>query len=200
VGAAIVSFGLLTALVAFDGFPAGNGGDGAARVTLTRASVDAPEVVAAPAAAALGAAPGAVAPAPVLVASAATTDTPAGPGDPSPPPPVTPAGEPVPNGPGAPPVVPVDPVPVPGADPQVDRGNPVQNVVGGLDDTVSQVTGLDSNLQSVTEPVTDVVDQTLENLTGQNLAETVHGLGITLNGKPLIGEQGTGIAGTGLLP
>ncbi len=198
IGAALVSFTLLTALVAFDGFPAGGGAGATDSVTLTRASVDAPEVVAAPAAAALAAAPAAVAPAPVLVAAAPPVDS--GTGE-TPAPPVTPDGTPVPPGPGAPPVVtPVGNVPIPGGEPAPDRGNPVQSVVGGLDQTLSDVTGLDSSLNSVTEPVTDIVDQTLENLTGRDLGETVDGLGVTLNGQPLVGEQGTGLAGTGLLP
>ena len=97
-------------------------------------------------------------------------------------------------------MTPADNVPIPGGEPAPDRGNPVQSVVGGLDRTLSDVTGLNSSLGALTEPVTDVVDQSLENLTGRDLGETVDSLGVAINGQPLIGEPGTGLAGTGLLP
>jgi hypothetical protein len=205
-GAAAVSFGLLTAVVAFNGFPIGGGG-GPETVTLARGQAHAARALATPAALGVGGAPAAVAPAPVAPAptpaAPATALAAAAPGT-VPTPVSVPAGQPVPNGPGAPTQTPVPPgaTPVTSGSSRTDVGNPVDNLAGGLDQTVRNTTGLNTNLEQVAAPVTNLVDSTLQGLTGKDLGETAQSLNLhnPLNGHPLVGPQGTGIAGTGLLP
>lgn len=195
VGAAAVAFALLTALVAFNGFPIDTAGSGAQTVNLTSSTAKATRAVATPAALALGGAPGAVAATPVAPPATAATTAALDPGTSG-----GPVGTQIP--PDGTPITTVDP-----SDPTLpgepsNGGNPVQNVAGGVDQVVQQRTGLDPNLSGVTAPITNVVDNTLQALTGKDLGETVSGLGLQnpLNGHPLVGEPGTGIAGTGLLP
>ncbi len=73
----------------------------------------------------------------------------------------------------------------------MDPGNPIQNLTSGLDQTVTDATGIPSDVSGATEPVTDLLDETVTNITGQDLGSTVDGL---------TNPDGQGGSGGGLLP
>lgn len=184
VGAAAVSFTLLTAIVAFEGFTIGGGGAGSDTVSISRGSATAgSDAVAVPGALAVSSAPAAVAPAavgPAVVLTASTiTGTSGGNDDPTP---IVPTGTPVPDGPGAPVTVPGSPG-LPGPDPVVDGGNPVDNLAAGLDQTISEATGIPSDLAAVVAPVADALDQLSTGLTGHDLEANLNELGLTTPGN-----------------
>jgi hypothetical protein len=178
---ALIAFLTVAAFVAFDDLP-GGGGDSDADVVRLGSG----EQTAAAAASAVGTAPGAVAATPVApapgVAGAAAVLA-AAPGGPDAPAAVTPPGSPG---------TPVPPRPLPPQEPGTP-GAPVQpNIVNGLltevDNTAAGTLGVNPNLGGLTEPVTDRVDDTLRDLTGKDLNDTIRGVvgppGKLLGGKP----------------
>jgi hypothetical protein len=174
VGAAVLAIVLLGTLLAFEGFPIAGGGANAESV-----QIDAGEDgVATATAAALGAAPTAVAAAPGAAAGAAPAaagggagagagaggygaGVPGAPGD---------TGTTAPGAPGAPAPGPTAPAP-PGAPAPTapSSGNPVSDAASGVDSVVEGATGVNPNLGDTTAPLTDGVDQVLEDTTDNDL-------------------------------
>jgi hypothetical protein len=175
--AGLVALVSVTAFVGFDAVPFGSGDAGSGTVSLERsqgagaaaASAAAAAVAGAPAAVAAApaappAAPGAPAPA---VAAAGGTGGGTAPGGA---PPITGA----PGGGGGT-QTDIPPAPTPTA---AAPTNPVDDLVTGVDDTVETATGINPNLGGTTKPVTGLVDQTIQNLTGNNLGGHLDNLGL----------------------
>jgi hypothetical protein len=171
VAAAAVSLLSLGALFSVNGFPGGLGGPAEADSVVVPPSTGAPEATAA----ALAVAPDAVAATPPGIAAAGATATgvPGAPGAPD-------AGstttgtapvEGVSGAPGAPvaPGTPVAPAaPAPGTAPPATSPNsgPLSDTVSGLDNATQETTGLDLPLEETTGPLTDQLDQTVEDTLG----------------------------------
>lgn len=164
VAAAVVALLSVAAFVAFDGLPFGTSERDAILVELETSDAAGPRS----AAAAIGAAAGAVAATPaspgadgsgrLLTSNRGPGDDPNDPGDP----------DPDPDCPDCPSVI-TDPPPPPG-------GNPVNDVLGDVDNTAGETLGIDPGLSEATRPVTDGLDRVLRDRTGRDLRGTLDGL------------------------
>jgi hypothetical protein len=167
IAAAVIAFLSVAALVAFNGLPIGGGEDDASTVQVGEVPANttgpgAPEA----AAAALAAAPGAVADSPAAATAIDPTLVPgfgAGPGG------LTGGADGVPGTPGAP------------TAPGTGAGGALGGAVGGVDDTAGDL-GLDVPLDEVTGPITGPLDQTIN--------DTLNNVGGAL-GNPNLGNQVT---------
>ncbi len=158
-GAVIVAFVAVGAIVAFDGLPSATAGSDAGTVVVD--NTNAPEIAAASAAGPGSAAPSATplaAPASLAAPDAAGAGTGSSPGSGQNgnPPPGQPPGEPPVDPPVDPPVPPPDSVPV----------GDTAGAVNEVNDTVKGATGIDLGLGDTTKGLTDVIDGTIKDITG----------------------------------
>ena len=201
--------------IGFEDFPNGGGDARAIRVSGPDGqTVNSPL----PAAGALGGAADAVAAAPVVVAAAgggalsatgATlpgaaggvpgfgTGLPGVPGVPG----LPGGGNPAGPGPGTPGGS-RDPADVPRATSGGSRNRQsAEQCAFGVDHTLDDAVGLNPDLAGTTQPLTDTVDDVLHGLRSNDLGGGhLHGLTDPLRDPPILGRQGEGVLGTGLLP
>lgn len=162
----------LGAIVAFDGLPGSSASsDDAPVIAQSRAPEIAAVSAAAPAAAAPAAAPTPL-PAAAVAAPGSTSPPAGGPSPSSPGAPGTPDGSDGPGNPGdpgnpdaPPPQAPPQAPPAPPPAAPVPTGD-VSHLVNEIDETVTGVTGLDLDLGGKTKPITDILDNTVNALTG----------------------------------